>query len=220
VLITGSSTGIGNHAAIQLAKAGYLVFAGVRKQADGEALVAAATAEGAGANIVPVLIDVSVSESIASAARNVSELLSGTYKDRKLAAIVNNAGIGYLAAVETIPMHAVSAVFACFNEIYHFVDMVCTLSPLTQVKSLFEVNVFGLVETTQVFLPMLHAHGPGARIVNIGSISGIYSPPSHAIYAATSAIAILFQVVLWSQSCGLLRFCTLVPRRVRCRSNF
>jgi NAD(P)-dependent dehydrogenase (short-subunit alcohol dehydrogenase family) len=108
VFITGSSTGIGNHAALQMAKAGYLVFAGVRKAADGEALVAAANSEGAGHNIVPVLVDVSVSESIASAAKNVSEYLSGAHKDRKLAAIVNNAGIGYLGVVETIPMDAVS----------------------------------------------------------------------------------------------------------------
>src|SRR3982750_2771725 len=41
VLVTGASTGIGEATALQLQKAGFLVFAGVRKPEDGDRLRAA-----------------------------------------------------------------------------------------------------------------------------------------------------------------------------------
>jgi len=38
VVISGCSSGIGKHAAFELAKLGYVVFAGVRKESDGQQL--------------------------------------------------------------------------------------------------------------------------------------------------------------------------------------
>lgn len=55
-----------------------------------------------------------------------------------------------------------------------------------QVRSLFDVNVFGVITVTRSFVPLLREHGPGSRVINIGSISGKYSPPVHGIYGATS----------------------------------
>ncbi|MGH2985347.1 MAG: SDR family NAD(P)-dependent oxidoreductase, partial [Solirubrobacterales bacterium] len=53
VVVTGSSTGIGRASALALARAGFTVFAGVRKPADGEALAAAAEGE-----LEPLALDV------------------------------------------------------------------------------------------------------------------------------------------------------------------
>ena len=49
-------------------------------------------------------------------------------------------------------------------------------------RSAFEVNVFGLVATTQMFLPHLRAYAKSdpsgaARIVNMGSLAGVTSAP-------------------------------------------
>ncbi len=53
----------------------------------------------------------------------------------------------------------------------------------------FEVNVLGLVQTTQVFLPLLGAApdntGRPGRIMNISSVSGVISAPFLSAYAGT-----------------------------------
>ncbi len=84
VAITGASTGIGRGTALYLAGKGVRVFAGVRKAADGEALVA----EG-GERLVPWLIDVADGASIDRAVAQLEEGLGGA----ALAGLVNNAGI-------------------------------------------------------------------------------------------------------------------------------
>src|SRR4051795_12679839 len=92
VLITGASTGIGEATARRLTKAGFRVFAGVRKEADAERL------RSAGAT--PVTIDVTDEGSIAAAAAFVGgELGSGG-----LAGLVNNAGAGIPGPMEFIAL--------------------------------------------------------------------------------------------------------------------
>ena len=60
--ITGTSTGIGRAAAIHLDRLGFRVFAGIRKEADGDSLRAAASAR-----LVPIQLDVTDPASIAAA---------------------------------------------------------------------------------------------------------------------------------------------------------
>jgi len=83
VLISGSSTGIGEACVARLAGAGWKVYAGVRKPVDGEALVSAYTGD-----IEPVVIDVCEQASIDAAIGHISATGGG------LDALVNNAGIG------------------------------------------------------------------------------------------------------------------------------
>ncbi len=93
VLITGASTGIGRSTALHLAARGYTVFAGIRREADGAALVAAADA--AASRIVPVLLDVTRDEDIQRALAQVA-----AHSSDGLYALINNAGFNLNGAFE------------------------------------------------------------------------------------------------------------------------
>lgn len=95
VLVTGASTGIGKACALEMAKRGWHVFAGVRKQEDGDALVA----EG-GVNIEPVQLDVTQQKDIDAARDHVAR----TTGHAGLAGLVNNAGIAVAGPLEFVPM--------------------------------------------------------------------------------------------------------------------
>lgn len=95
VLISGASTGIGRATALRLDAAGWLVFAGVRREVDADSL----RAEGS-ERLAPVLLDVSDAEQIAAVARQVGERTGAAGLD----GLVNNAGIGIPGPLETIPM--------------------------------------------------------------------------------------------------------------------
>jgi NAD(P)-dependent dehydrogenase (short-subunit alcohol dehydrogenase family) len=72
--------------------------------------------------------------------------------------LVNNAGVGLIAGAEE--------------------------SSLEQAKSLFEVNVFGLIRVTKAVLPIMRRQRAG-RIVNISSVMGLIPAPFMALYAAS-----------------------------------
>ena len=83
VLITGASTGIGRNMAETLAKEGYFVYAGARKQADIDALSAIDNIEG-------IRLDVTVQEEIDAAVDHVRSEGRGLY------GLVNNAGVAVI----------------------------------------------------------------------------------------------------------------------------
>lgn len=82
VLITGASSGIGRHAAVSLAKRGFTVYAGVRKQKDADSLAG----EGV-KGLKGVLLDVTQPDTIDSAFESIQAA------GLPLVALVNNAGI-------------------------------------------------------------------------------------------------------------------------------
>jgi NAD(P)-dependent dehydrogenase (short-subunit alcohol dehydrogenase family) len=92
VLITGASTGIGRACAEHLDNLGFTVFAGVRNPSDADSL------RGAGSGRTqPLTLDVTESESIASALRTVDEAAPAG-----LAGLVNNAGISVGGPLEFV----------------------------------------------------------------------------------------------------------------------
>ena len=97
VVVTGASTGIGEACALQLDRMGFSVFAGVRREADGNALE-----QKASGRLTPVFIDVADEVSIASAVETVSAAVG----DAGLAGLVNNAGIAVPAPIELVPLDA------------------------------------------------------------------------------------------------------------------
>ncbi|HEX6107283.1 MAG TPA: oxidoreductase [Gemmatimonadales bacterium] len=72
--------------------------------------------------------------------------------------LVNNAGVGLIAGAEE--------------------------SSLEQAKSLFDVNLFGVIRLTKAVLPTMRSQGSG-RIVNISSVMGLIPAPFMALYAAS-----------------------------------
>jgi NAD(P)-dependent dehydrogenase (short-subunit alcohol dehydrogenase family) len=101
-LITGTSTGIGEACVALLATKGWTVYAGVRREPDGQRLVATHTGD-----IRPVTLDVTNRDHI----EGVVDELAGTLGDGGLQGLVNNAGVGVGGPVEILPEDAWRFVF-------------------------------------------------------------------------------------------------------------
>ena len=61
------------------------------------------------------------------------------------------------------------------------------LDPIANWQRLFAVNVLGMVNGVQAFLPGMLASGQRARIVNTGSKQGLTNPPGNPAYNSTKA---------------------------------
>jgi NAD(P)-dependent dehydrogenase (short-subunit alcohol dehydrogenase family) len=90
VVVTGASTGIGAATARELARRGFHVLAGVRRDQDADALRAP--------GIEPVILDITQPDHIAELADRVGSQAG------PLRALVNNAAIQTNAPVETLPL--------------------------------------------------------------------------------------------------------------------
>src|SRR4051794_26221124 len=93
VVITGTSTGIGRAAVERMAAAGWTVYAGVRKEADGDAVQAAVSGD-----VRPVMLDVTDGDHIAALAARLRTELGA----RGLDGLVNNAGVAEGGPIEAI----------------------------------------------------------------------------------------------------------------------
>lgn len=137
VLISATSSGIGAACAKFLAQQGYWVFAGIRNLDKGKALQ-----QETGENLVPILLDVTVQNTINSAVEQVTKLLDK--KGIELLGIVNNACYEYHGPLELVPIE-----FA---------------------RKEMEVSYLGYLAVTQTFLPLLRQSK--GRIINFSSING------------------------------------------------
>jgi NAD(P)-dependent dehydrogenase (short-subunit alcohol dehydrogenase family) len=144
VIINGCSSGIGRATAKRLAQSGWTVYATARRTASIEDL----EADGC----KTLALDVTDEDSMVAAVRAVEEA------EGSIDALVNNAGIQEIGAIETVPMD--------------------------RVRGLFETNVFGAARLTQLVLPGMRERGRG-RIVTIGSMNGRFTWPGTGYYCAT-----------------------------------
>jgi NAD(P)-dependent dehydrogenase (short-subunit alcohol dehydrogenase family) len=140
-LVTGVSSGIGRATAAELAGRGFRVFGTVRA-------IAGAAPEG----VELVSMDVRDDSSIA---RTVAEVLS---RAGRLDALVNNAGISIVGAVEE--------------------------TDTVQAQALFDVNFFGAVRVTRAVLPTMRAQRRG-RVVFVSSVAGFLPTPFMGFYGAS-----------------------------------
>ena len=154
VVITGASTGIGFAACQVLILRGFRVFGSVRTQADADRL-----REQLGTRYVPLIFDVTDSESVHQAA----EVVKKTLRAQRLFGLVNNAGIAVLGPLAYLA--------------------------LERFRLQIEVNLLGVHTVTQAFLPLLGTEssrvGEPGRIVNISSVSGRLAMPFAGAYAAS-----------------------------------
>lgn len=155
IIITGTSSGIGQTTVFALARAGWYLFGGVRTARDAANLAAAAKAIGLGGLVQPILLDVTDDAQLIAARELVAMTL--LERDLHLTGLINNAGIAVGGPIEEVP--------------------------LSRLREILAVNVVGVVAVTQTFLPLLRA-GRG-RIVNISSISGRIAAPFLGPYAAS-----------------------------------
>ena len=91
VVITGASTGIGEACALRLDKDGWRVFAGVRKDADGQRLKSQASDR-----LTPIPLDVTDQAQIDAAVKTVGEAVGAS----GLQGVVNNAGVSVNGPLE------------------------------------------------------------------------------------------------------------------------
>jgi NAD(P)-dependent dehydrogenase (short-subunit alcohol dehydrogenase family) len=103
--------------------------------------------------LTPIFLDVSQPRSVMEAEQLVSRAVGA----HGLSGLVNNAGIAYGGPVE-------------------FLDV-------KEVRRAFDVNFFGVITVTQVFMPLLRV-GRG-RIINMSSISGWIAAPFLSPYSSS-----------------------------------
>lgn len=102
IVITGASTGIGTACAFHLDRLGFRVFAGIRNEKDGRALI-----QGSSGRIVPLLIEVTDGASAVAAADRVAKEVGNA----GLSGLVNNAGIVVGGPLEFLPLSEIRKQF-------------------------------------------------------------------------------------------------------------
>lgn len=100
ILITGTSSGIGYSCVLILAQKGFKVFAGVRTKEDAEKLSAI------GDNVFPVIIDITLQDTIQEAYRYIQANLNN-----EIFSLVNNAGIAVACPMESITLERLEKQF-------------------------------------------------------------------------------------------------------------
>lgn len=98
IVVTGASTGMGAATAQELARRGFHVLAGVRREADADAL-RNLPISGNG-SIEPRILDITVDADVSAIADRVAR----DPQHRPLRALINNAGVAINAPVETLPL--------------------------------------------------------------------------------------------------------------------
>jgi len=147
-LITGCSTGIGREISLAALAAGHQVAVTARRP---ETIAdIAASAESGQAIALP--LDVTDRQQISDAVTATTEAFGG------IDVLVNNAGYGYMSAVEE--------------------------GEDQEVRRLFDTNYFGVVDTIKAVLPILRRQR-GGHMINISSMTGLVANPPNAYYSST-----------------------------------
>ncbi len=167
VLITGASTGIGRACALHLARRGFTVIAGTRRESDGRNLVIASSDA-----VRSVLIDVTSGSSIAEAAESVRRIAGSS----GLLGLVNNAGIGVIGPIECVSVEEWRRQF----EVNLFGQVAVTQAMLPLLRD----HVENTGTSSRVIMV-----GSGAGFFSL-PILGPYSASKHAIEAVCDALRV------------------------------
>ena len=146
-LITGCSTGFGRELAKYVLELGYPAVITARNTADVKDIIL-----GFEENALLLELDVTKPAQIKEAIAKTKERFG------RIDVLVNNAGIGYFAAIEESEDDAV--------------------------RKMFEINFFGLTKMIQEVLPVMRSQKSG-HIINIASIGGLVGFPAVGFYNAT-----------------------------------
>ena len=151
VLITGCSSGIGLETALAFARRGDATVASMRNLAKADALMSRAKDEGLSIDLVQ--LDVVDDASVAAAVADVEK------RHGPIDVLVNNAGVGYDGAIETIDFERARAVL--------------------------EANLWGPIRVIRAALPAMRERRSGV-IINVSSVAGrVPATAYQAFYAAS-----------------------------------
>jgi NAD(P)-dependent dehydrogenase (short-subunit alcohol dehydrogenase family) len=157
--ITGCSTGFGRELAMHVLERGYTTVVTARNPDDVSDL-------GKVRNALVLKLDVTDQAQVDAAIKAAED------KVGRIDVLVNNAGIGYFAAVEE--------------------------SEDDQIHKMFDINVFGLSRMIHAVLPGMRKRRKGF-IVNFSSIGGLRSFPSVGYYNATKYAVEGLSEALWQE---------------------
>ena len=115
--------------------------------------------------------------------RAISETLPG-YDDRLLAVPLDVSDPDQIAAAVDAAVGRFGRIDVLVNNAGRGLVGAVEESSDAEVRSVFEVNVFGLLAVTRAVLPRLRAQGSGL-VVNISSVGGFVAWPGWGVYAAT-----------------------------------
>ncbi|MBP2477750.1 NAD(P)-dependent dehydrogenase (short-subunit alcohol dehydrogenase family) [Crossiella equi] len=146
--VTGTSRGLGLELVKQLLERGDNVAATTRST---ERLLAAIGDEADTTGLLALTVDLRDETAVAQAVRQTTERFGG------LDVVVNNAGYGFLAAVEETTGR--------------------------DVRDMLDVQVVGVWNVLRATLPILREQGSG-HVVNVSSVLGLTSVPGWALYCA------------------------------------
>lgn len=145
--ITGASSGLGAAIADAALRAGHRVAVTARDSARLKAL-----ADAYPGAVLPLSMDLTAPFQIEAAVAAAENWHGG------IDVLVNNAALGYLAAIEE--------------------------GEDQKIRTLFETNVFGIASTIRAALPGMRSRGQGT-IINVSSFNGVVAMPSLGYYSAT-----------------------------------
>lgn len=165
-LVTGANTGVGFQIARALAGNEYTVYVGARNLEKGMAAVAEI-----GGKSKAIQLDITDPASIDAAVTRIAN------ESGQLNLLVNNAAISHAGQ----PGRTMEAVLAAQR---------ASIASLTEMKIVWETNVFGTLAVTQAYLPLLRK-AAGARIVTVSSALGsltLSSNPANPYRSAFDAV--------------------------------
>lgn len=175
-LVTGASSGLGNHFARVLARDGARVAAAARRLDRLEALAAELAMEGA--NLLPVALDVTDTAAIHRALRTVE----AAYGPVEI--LVNNAGIGHQARLGEVTPAEYDAVFATNVRGAFFVAQACAarmvahgiagrivnVASIAGLRPVPQLAVYGMTKAAVIQMTRSMARELGRHGINVNAL--------------------------------------------------
>ncbi len=153
-VVTGSSSGIGFETALLLARSGFHTYATMRNLEKSKKITEIASTEKLSLQVVQ--LDVNDDISVKNA---IDKIVGAAAENKRIDALVNNAGYGLVGAFEDLSIE--------------------------EIKAQFETNLYGVIRVTQQVLPVMRKQNSGGTIVNVSSVGGRIGVPVLSAYQST-----------------------------------
>ena len=152
-VVTGSSSGIGFETALLLARSGFHTYATMRNLEKSKSITEIANTEKLPLQVVQLDVNDDIS------VKNAIDKIVSAAENKRIDALVNNAGYGLFGPLED--------------------------TSIEEIKAQFETNFFGVIRVTQRVLPVMRKQNSDGTIVNVSSVGGRIGVPVLSAYQST-----------------------------------